>query len=144
MLFGVLADIGASAGDSLLDVGAASSICTAGCAHESGLPLLCGELFDFEWCTRSFDWVVLSGTLNWNLHDDGDYARKVIARMFELSRYGEHLTAECAKVFHSTAQLGDMKAYDADEMLRFCTTLTRDCHCRSERPDAMAIHGRLF
>ena len=50
--------------------------------------LFLGELFDFNPMPESYDWVWLSGTLNRNLDDDGDYARSVIARMFQACRKG--------------------------------------------------------
>ncbi|KON46812.1 SAM-dependent methyltransferase [Mariprofundus ferrooxydans] len=165
VLFRVLADIGVSAGDSLLDVGCgfadlhswlrghdlsvdytgidlSPEILATGARMNPGLNLLCGELFDFAWPPRSFDWVVLSGTLNWNLHDDGGYARRVITRMFELCRQGVAFNMLDARKF-SVTQLGDMQAYDPGSILEFCATLTPDCRCRSDYlPDDFTIYMR--
>ncbi|BAO43215.1 class I SAM-dependent methyltransferase [Thiolapillus brandeum] len=47
-----------------------------------------GDLFDFNPMPESYDWVWLSGTLNRNLDDGGDYARSVIVRMFRVCRKG--------------------------------------------------------
>lgn len=97
--FKVISEIGIAAGDSLLDVGCGFAdlqswllghnipvvytgldlspemISAAEKMHPKAV-LLCGELFDFEFAPASFDWLVLSGTLNWQLNDGGEYARR--------------------------------------------------------------------
>ncbi|MDQ6987036.1 MAG: class I SAM-dependent methyltransferase [Mariprofundaceae bacterium] len=109
--FRVLAEIGIESGDLLLDVGCGFGdlkrwfdaqgtlvnftgidlspdlIRVAQEKHPNAM-LLCGELDDFDFKPKSFDWVVLSGALNEQLHDDGAYARKTIASMFALCRNG--------------------------------------------------------
>ncbi|MDQ6966638.1 MAG: methyltransferase domain-containing protein, partial [Mariprofundaceae bacterium] len=109
--FRVLADIGVTSGDSLLDVGCgfadlrdwlsshdmdvdytgldlSTGFVAIAAQRHADATLLCGELFDADFALKSFDWVVLSGTLNWQLNDDGAYARRLIARMFEICRFG--------------------------------------------------------
>jgi len=152
--FRALADIGIGVGDSLLDVGCgfgdlnswlsgaglpvdytgidlSPDILAKGAEMNPGLKLLTGDLFDFDWSEQSFDWVVLSGTLNWNLNDDGEYARRVIQRMFELCRCG---VAFNMLDLHSNDVKGmsDLIAYDVQEMLSFCLEIVPDCSCRSD------------
>ena len=109
--FKVLAEIGIRSGDSVLDVGCGFGdfkswfegqaniidytgidlspdlIQTAREKHPA-TQLLCGELFDFQFEAGLFDWVVLSGALNEQLHDKGAYARRMITSMFELCGKG--------------------------------------------------------
>jgi hypothetical protein len=93
--------------------------------------LLCGELFDFEFIPESFDWVVLSGTLNWQLDDGGTYARQTIERMFELCRHGlafNMLNASCREM----PELHDLVAFNPEEMLAFCKAISPECSCRTD------------
>ncbi len=88
--------------------------------------LHCGELFDFQWPESSFDWVLLSGTLNWNLYDKGDYARRSIARMFELARKGVAFNLLDER-YINPLYLDGLVAYDVQTMLAFCRTITTKC-----------------
>ena len=150
--FRVLAGIGIALGDSVLDVGCgfadlrdwlrshrldvaytgidlSAEILAIAAQRHPDVSLMCGELFDFDFKPRSFDWVVLSGTLNWQLHDDGAYARRVIARMFELCRFGvafNMLDARNREMQH-LQDLQDLVAFDPDAMLDYCATITPDC-----------------
>ncbi len=154
--FRILSEIGIESGDSLLDVGCGfaelySWLGSQGIEvaytgidlspdilararelhhHRSeALQLQCGDLFDFDWPDCSFDWVVLSGTLNWQLDDGGDYARRVIQRMFALCRRGvafNMLNAEGQDM----RTLPDLVAYDRKKVLDFCQNLTPECRCR--------------
>jgi len=152
--FRVLGEIGVAAGDSLLDVGCAFADLERWLAAQGkavaytgidlspelleqarnlnpGLTLLVGELFDFDWPERSFDWVLLSGTLNWQLHDGGDYARRVVARMFHLCRRGVAFNLLDAG-YYRTRAIDDLVAFDARQMLDFCCTLTPSPRLRSD------------
>ena len=155
--FRVLSEIGIGSGDSLLDVGCGfgdlrSWLLAQGIEVEyTGIDLSPdlvekartlharaqfyeGDIFDLEADAQSFDWVLLSGTLNWQLHDDGDYARRVIVRMYELCRKGvafNMLNAQC----WSRKQLFGLVAFDPDLMLDFCRQLTPDCHLRCDYAD---------
>jgi SAM-dependent methyltransferase len=155
--FRVLAEIGVVSGDSLLDVGCGFADLHSWLAANdmavdyTGLDLSpeligeaerlhpdatlhCGELFDFDWPECSFDWVLLSGTLNWQLDDDGAYARRVIARMFALCRKGvafnmlnnRHPEIKARKEF---------AAFDAEEMLAFCQSIAPASRCRTDYLD---------
>ncbi|PIW45916.1 MAG: SAM-dependent methyltransferase [Zetaproteobacteria bacterium CG12_big_fil_rev_8_21_14_0_65_54_13] len=165
VLFRVLAEIGVSTGDSLLDVGCgfgdlhswlrgsgkavdytgidlSPDIIAAGARMNPGLRLLSGELFDFDWSPQTFDWVVLSGTLNWDLGDDGEYTRRVIRRMFQLCRQGVAFNMLNVRRFDA-AVLGDMKAHDPVAVLDFCRAISPDCYCRNDYlPDDFTIYIR--
>ncbi|MDQ6971354.1 MAG: class I SAM-dependent methyltransferase [Mariprofundaceae bacterium] len=155
--FRVLAEIGILAGDSLLDVGCGFAdldswlssqrmpvaytgidlspdlIARAEALHPQA-ELICGELFDFASPSQYFDWVVLSGTLNWELNDDGNYARRVIAGMFALCRQG--VAFNMLNSHHPEMRaLHDLTTFDPDEIRAFCKTITPDCHCRSDYLD---------
>jgi len=155
--FRVLAEIGIAAGDSLLDVGCgfadlqswlighglqvdytgvdlSPDIIALATELHPGERLLCGELFDFDFAPQSFDWVVLSGTLNWQLHDDGAYARQVIARMFELCRHGVAFNMLNARS-RDMKELQELVAFDPGEVLTWCSGITEDSRCRSDYLD---------
>jgi len=162
--FRALAEVGIQQGDSLLDVGCgfadfASWLKGAGIPVEytgidlspeilmqasrvnPGLDLRCGDLFDFSLEGQSFDWITLSGTLNWNLHDDEKYAYRLIARMFELCSKGVAFNMLDAGSFDDAAVLGDMKGYRPDSVLEYCRTITPDCQYRSDYlPDDFTIY----
>jgi len=155
--FKVLSEIGIKAGDSVLDVGCgfadlsswldgcrlpvvytgidiSEDILDKGMLLNPELRLLCGELFDFDWQEKSFDWVVLSGTLNWNLHDEGAYARRLICRMFDLCRCGVAFNMLDARHCERNS-LGNLLAYDPQEILKFCSDLSPDCQLRTDYLD---------
>jgi len=92
-----------------------------------------GELFDRGLLDDSgeetlFDWVVLSGAMNENLHDDGAYARKMIARMFEVCRKGLAFNMLNANAI----QAHDLQSVDPVEMLEFCQSLSVNCQLRDD------------
>ena len=155
--FKVLADIGISAGDSVLDIGCgfgdffswlagcnkpieytgmdlSQDILTKAKQLNPELNLLSGELFDFDWQEKSFDWIVLSGTLNWNLHDNGVYARRLIQRMFELCYHGIAFNMLNSRVCNEKS-MGNLLAYDPQEMLGFCQQITDKCQIRTDYLD---------
>lgn len=155
--FRVIAGIGIAAGDSLLDVGCgfadlqswllghglqvdytgidlSPEIMQGACERHPDAKLLCGELFDFDFAIRSFDWVVLSGTLNWQLNDAGDYARRVIERMFALCRYGVAFNMLNAR--HREMQaLHELVAFEPDEVMAWCRAIAPDCRVRTDYLD---------
>ncbi|MDX8388858.1 MAG: class I SAM-dependent methyltransferase [Mariprofundaceae bacterium] len=146
--FKTLAEIGIPAGDSLLDVGCgfadlyswlqgyelpviytgidlSQEILDKGIEMNPKLDLLQGEIFDFDWQAQRFDWVFLSGTLNWNLHDDGEYARRVIREMFRLARLGVAFNMLDNRDLDA-AMLQDLCAYDREEIFSFCKEIAPD------------------
>ena len=144
--FKVLADIGIQSGDSVLDVGCGFAdfkswieqqgrpvqytgvdlspdlICTAQEKHPEAR-LMCGELFDFDFEPGSFDWVILSGALNEQLHDESAYAFRVIERMYELCRKGVAFNMLDAR--HLMAH--DLHSRIPAEVLAYCRELCPDC-----------------
>ena len=155
--FRVLAGIGVRKGDSLLDVGCgfadlagwlkgndltvdyhgidiSPEILGQAARLNPDLSLRCGDLFDFDFQPGSFDWAVLSGTLNWDLHDGGDYARRLIARMFALCRSGVALNMLDARRINP-AMLGDLIAYEPEQMLAHCRTIAPDSTLRDDYLD---------
>jgi len=140
--FRVLAEIGIESGDSLLDVGCGFGdlkrwfdaqemlvdftgidlspdlICVAQEKHPNAT-LLCGELGDFDFKPQSFDWVVLSGALNEQLHDDGAYARQTIACMFDLCRNGLAFNLLDARSLNAH----DLQSFLPQEMFDYCQGL---------------------
>jgi len=140
--FKVLAEIGIQATDSVLDVGCGFAdfnnwieqqgkpvcysgidlspdlISTAQQKHPS-VKLLCGELFDFHFEPQSFDWLILSGAMNEQLHDNGDYARKMIQVMYTLCRQG--LAFNMLDARHIKAH--DLQSVDPFEMVKYCQSL---------------------
>jgi len=147
--FRVLAGIGIASGDSLLDVGCgfadlrdwlrshqldveytgldlSSGFVAIAAQRHPHATLLCGGLFDFSFAPKSFDWVLLSGTLNWQLNDGGAYARRVIARMFELCRFGVAFNMLDARRC-SSHELRELVAHDPQVMLDYCDSIAPDC-----------------
>jgi len=143
--FRVLAEIGIESGDSILDVGCGFAdfnrwiveqgkpVCFTGIDLSPDLirvargkhpdaELLCGELADFDFKSGSFDWVILSGAMNEQLHDGGSYARRMIAAMYDLCRKGVAFNMLDAR--HLRAH--DLQSVDPYQMLDYCTALCPD------------------
>jgi len=140
--FEVLAAIGIEDGDSLLDVGCGFGDFKGwferqgGALDYTGIDLspdllaeaevrnpggrfFCGELFDMDSVKSGFDWVILSGSLNELLHDEGDYARRVIERMYALCRKGVAFNLLDARHL----RVHDLQTHMPDEMLAWCRGL---------------------
>ncbi|MDT8377038.1 MAG: class I SAM-dependent methyltransferase [Mariprofundaceae bacterium] len=144
--FRILAEIGIRSGDSVLDVGCGFGdfrqwfekrygridytgidlspdlLAEAGRRH-AGARFFEGDLFDMDFDSRSFDWVILSGAMNENLHDDGAYARMVIEQMYVLCRKGVAFNLLDAR--HLKAH--DLQSHQPEEILTWCRTLSPDC-----------------
>jgi len=152
--FKALAEIGIKENDSLLDVGCgfgdlygwlkahslhlnytgidlSQDILNKGMELNPNLNLLHGEIFDFDWPDAAFNWVFLSGTLNWNLHDDGKYAQQMIQHMFELCSKG--VAFNMLNQQHVDHQaMGDLIAYNAQNTFNFCQNISSNCQIRSD------------
>jgi len=155
--FETLTEIGIIAGDSLLDVGCgfadldswlkarnlpvdytgidiSPDILEKGIEGNPELNLRQGEIFDFDWQPQSFDWVLLSGTLNWDLGDNGAYALRVIEAMFRLCSKGVAFNMLDKRHIDETA-LAALFAYNPQEILNFCTEITPYCQLRDDYHD---------
>jgi len=144
--FEVLAGIGIGSGDSVLDVGCgfgdfrewferqggkleytgidlSPDLLEQAKHRHAGGTFLCGDLFDMEFADQSFDWVILSGALNEPLHDDGAYARRMIARMYALCRRG--LAFNLLDARHLNAH--DLQTHQPEVVLEYCRALCPDC-----------------
>jgi len=144
--FGTLAGIGIGNGDSVLDVGCgfgdflrwferqggglaytgidlSPDLLAEARKRHMGEEFLCGELFDMDFADQSFDWVILSGALNEQLFDDGDYARRLIKRMYALCRKG--LAFNLLDARHINAP--DLQSHQPKAMLAYCRKLCPDC-----------------
>jgi len=151
--FQVLSDIGITTDDSVLDVGCgfadfnrwsseqgrllhytgidlSPDLIQVAAEKHPGAELLCGELGDFDFEPMSFDWVVLSGAMNEQLHDQGDYARRQIAAMLNYCRKGCAFNMLDAR--HLNAH--DLQSVDPFEMLAYCQDLC---------PDSALVDGYL-
>lgn len=147
--FKVLSEIGIEAGDSVLDVGCgfgdlrswlqsaclyvdysgidlSPEIVEQGLAINRGANLQCGDLFDFGWPSQSFDWVVLSGTLNWKLGDQGAYAQRLIGRMYAFCRKGVAFNMLDARSLDDRL-LGELASHDPETVMGWCRELTPHC-----------------
>ncbi len=149
--FQIIADMGINANDSVLDVG-----CGFGdlyrWANRQGMPLdytgldlspdllaeaqqqhpnarfIHGDIFDAPYEEQSMDWVVLSGALNEELHDDSDYAKRVIARMYGLCRRGVAFNMLDARF----VQAHDLHSQYPDTMLAYAQSLCPNCVCHDD------------
>jgi len=140
--FEVLAGIGIKSGDAVLDVGCGFGDFLRwfervnGGLDYTGIDLspdlleeaerrhpdvrfLCGDLFDMDFADGAFDWVILSGALNEQLQDQGDYARRMIARMVALCRKGVAFNLLNAR--HLNAH--DLQSHMPEDVLAYCRTL---------------------
>ncbi len=154
--FSILAEIGVEPGDSVLDVGCGFGdfkgwfekqrgvlnytgidlspdlLSEAGKRHPDA-EFLEGDLFEVsatheDFAGQSFDWVVLSGALNEPLHDEGSYAHRTVARMFELCRKGVAFNLLDAR--HLRAP--DLQSHQPEEVLNYCRTLSPTCTLRDD------------
>jgi len=144
--FKVLADIGIQDGDAVLDVGCGFGdfkswaveqdielnytgidlspdiLAQAKSRHADGI-FYAGDLFDVSLKDQSFDWVILSGALNEQLHDDSTYAKLVIKRMYKLCSKGVAFNMLDARFLKAH----DLHSQMPEDMLAFCQQLCPDC-----------------
>jgi len=149
--FKVLAEIGITTGDSVLDVGCgfadfkswteqkdrpvqyagvdlSPELISVAQEKHPDTQLCCGELFDFHFEPGAFDWVILSGALNEQLHDDSAYAFRVIERMYKLCRKGVAFNMLDARYLVAH----DLHSQMPDCMLTFCRQLCPDCELHDD------------
>lgn len=149
--FRVLSEIGIKSGDSVLDVGCGFgdflgwSLVQGMAIDYTGIDLSpdllgvaigrqptagfhCCDLIDFcHMHIDSFDWVILSGALNEQLGDGGDYARRIITLMWSRSRKGVAFNLLDAR--HApTRACWDLQSHEPASILDFVDSLTPN-HC---------------
>jgi len=144
--FAVLNDIGIQDGDAVLDVGCGFgdfkswSARAGGDLDYTGIDLspdllahakhihtdgtfVCGDLFDAKCKNNSFDWVLLSGALNEQLHDDSAYAKRVIEKMYQLCRKGVAFNMLDARHL----QAHDLHSQMPEYILAYCQQICPHC-----------------
>jgi len=144
--FQVLADIGIQAGDTVLDVGCGFGDFKAWCESKAcpvnytGIDVspdlllqaqmrhpdahfVVGDLFDMDFEAQSFDWVILSGALNEQLHDESSYAKRVIKRMYELCCKGAAFNMLDARFLKAH----DLHSQMPESMQLYCQSLCPEC-----------------
>jgi len=82
---------------------------------------------------KKYDYVFASGILNKKVSDNMSYARAVIAKMFELCKYGIALNMFTTKVDYADYE-AHLFYYLQDEILRFARTLNRSARMSRNRP----------
>ena len=145
--FKILADIGIQAGDSVLDVGCGFGDFSAYLENQqkavdyTGIDLspeliqegrkqypnnnlVVGDLFEFNPADQSYDYVTLSGTLNRDLGDKGDYAQKTIQRMYAVCQKGVAFNLLDAR-HEWTANRWDLQAFLPEEIAEFVATFSQ-------------------
>ncbi|MDQ6969476.1 MAG: SAM-dependent methyltransferase, partial [Mariprofundus sp.] len=67
----------------------------------------------------SFDWVILSGAMNEQLHDEGKYAQQMIASMFALCAKGLAFNLLDARKIKAH----DLQSFEPQDMVEYCQSL---------------------
>lgn len=150
--FRILLESGMQSGDSLLDVGCgfgdfsawlegqgiavlytgidlSPELLAEGRRHYPALNLVEGDLFEFDPEPGSYDWVTLSGTLNRDHGDDGEYARATIRRMYDTCRKGIAFNLLDAR-HEWTRGRWDLQSFHPDEIAELASELSSDFKIR--------------
>ncbi|MBI1194782.1 MAG: methyltransferase domain-containing protein [Gammaproteobacteria bacterium] len=147
--FRILSEIGIESGDSVLDVGCgfgdflgwsaaqglsidytgidlSPDLLEVAIERHPGSVFRCCDLVDFCHAHADFfDWVILSGALNEQLGDAGDYARRVITLMWSRSLKGTAFNLLDAR--HApTRACWDLQSHDPATIQDFVERLTPD------------------
>ncbi|MDQ6953824.1 MAG: class I SAM-dependent methyltransferase [Mariprofundaceae bacterium] len=144
--FQMLANIGIASGDSVLDVGCgfgdfkswseqqdsplqytgidlSPDLLAQAKGYHQDAVFFTGDLFDMSFENKSFDWVILSGALNEQLHDESAYAKSIIARMYQLCRKGTAFNMLDARALTTH----DLHSQTPKNILIFCQKLSPNC-----------------
>ncbi len=150
--FAVLAEVGLQAGDCLLDVGCgfgdlatflhgrghdiaytgidlSPELVAAGRERFPGIDLREGDLFGVDPMPQSFDVLMLSGALNEGLGDGGDYACRVIERLYQSCRRAVAFNLLDARN-DWVASRPDLQSFEPQVMQAFCQTFADRCELR--------------
>lgn len=93
-----------------------------------------GDLFDLDPAAESFDYAFVSGSLNEPMGDEGDYARRTIARLYASCRKAlafNLLDSNNAWV----ASRFDLQSFDPQQMITWCQGLTPRVERREDYGD---------
>jgi SAM-dependent methyltransferase len=91
-----------------------------------------GEVFDFDYTNDQFDYVMLSGALNEVVETEveglanqqGDYAKSVIRKMYEISRLGVAFNLLDRRfAWHQTRT--DLQSFYPQEIIEYCQSFAR-------------------
>jgi SAM-dependent methyltransferase len=93
-----------------------------------------GDIFEFDPPAQSYDYVLLSGALNEEMDDGGDYARQVIRRMYQTCRKGLAFNLLDARD-SSVAGRFDLQCFQPEEILNYCRSLGGECSLRDDYLD---------
>jgi len=151
MRFKVLAEIGIQAGDAILDVGCgfgdfklwcesvacpinytgvdvSPDILSEARNRHADASFYEGDVFDMSFEHQSFDWVMLSGALNEQLHDDSGYAKSVIQQMYKLCRKGVAFNMLDARFLKAH----DLHSLVPEYILAYCQDLCAECELHDD------------
>jgi len=146
--FKVLADIGITKGDSVLDVGCgfgdfanyltkhdtpvkftgidvSEALLAEGRRQFPELKLIHGDLFDLNPDADSYDFVTLSGALNRKFDGAVDYTYQTITEMFNASKKGIAFNLLDAR-HEWTKNRWDLQSFHPDEIIELVKTLSND------------------
>ncbi len=146
--FKILADVGISSGDSVLDVGCgfgdfanylakqntpveftgidvSDELLAEGRRQFPDFNLIHGDLFDLNPDENSYDFVTLSGALNRKFDGAVDYTQQTIIRMFKACRKGIAFNLLDAR-HEWTASRWDLQSFQPDEMAGFVNKLSNN------------------
>jgi len=146
--FRILLEAGMHSGESLLDVGCgfgdfsawltgqgiavnytgidlSPELLEEGRQRYPHIELVEGDLFEFDPPPESYDWVTLSGTLNRDHDDGGEYARSIIRRMYETCRKGIAFNLLDAR-HEWTRGRWDLQSFHPDDIAGLAAKLSPD------------------
>ncbi len=122
--FGEFADYMSGQGVNIAYTGIdlSSELITEGQKRYPDINLIEADLFEFDPADNSYDYVFLSGALNRQLNDNGDYAYRTIKRMFEVSKKG--VAFNLLNANHEwTASRWDLQSFNPDDVMDYVTKL---------------------
>ncbi len=109
------------------------------------IELVEGDLFEFDPPPKSYDWVTLSGTLNRDHGDGGEYARSIIRRMYEICRKGIAFNLLDAR-HEWTRGRWDLQSFHPDQIAELVSELSpsHDIRSRPATTSGMVIFPMIL
>jgi hypothetical protein len=99
------------------------------------LALFAGDIFDFNPAAQEYDWVLLSGALNEPLHDNGEYLRRCLPRLYASARKGLAFNLLNANYPWPKKDLYHLQPWSPDEILQQLKKLSDHLHYREDYLD---------